>query len=93
MSTSAYPHEFVRGLIQSDGCRSINSIKCWVGDSRREYAYPRYFFTNASDDIRQLFTNTCDVLGVHWTQMNARNIAVSRRRDVAFLDTFIGPKS
>ena len=28
-----------------------------------------------------------------WTQTNARTIAVSRRADVAFLDTFIGPKS
>jgi hypothetical protein len=27
------------------------------------------------------------------TQMNARNIAVSRRADVEFLDSFIGPKS
>jgi hypothetical protein len=30
---------------------------------------------------------------VHWTRMNARNISVARRDDVALLDTFIGPKS
>jgi hypothetical protein len=40
-----------------------------------------------------VFTDTCDQLGVHWTRMNARNVAISRQRDVAFLDTFIGPKS
>jgi hypothetical protein len=26
----------------------------------RAYAYPRYNFTSASDDIRALFTSTCD---------------------------------
>jgi hypothetical protein len=40
-----------------------------------------------------MFANVCDSLGVHWTRTNARTIAVSRKADVAFLDTFIGPKS
>ena len=30
----------------------------------KEYAYPRYNFTNASDDIRRLFCETCDATGV-----------------------------
>ena len=60
---------------------------------RVQYAYPRYFFTNMSADIMGMFTDTCDSLGVHWTRTNFKNVAVSRRADVAFLDTFIGPKS
>ena len=32
-------------------------------------------------------------LDVHWTQPSARVISIARRADVAFLDTFIGPKS
>ncbi|MFY9614909.1 MAG: hypothetical protein WAT58_05870 [Candidatus Dormiibacterota bacterium] len=60
---------------------------------RVRYEYPRYFFTNTSTDILRIFTDTCDSLGVHWTRANARNVAVSRQADVAFLDTFIGPKS
>lgn len=79
---------FLRGLIHSDGCRSLNRIR--HGD--RVYTYPRYHFSNASADIRGLFTSACDDLGVRWRTMNARNISVSRRQDVEHLDRFIGPK-
>jgi hypothetical protein len=88
------PKSFVAGLVHSDGCRSANVIRAHnKSGHERLYSYQRYFFCSASDDIRSLFTSTCDLLGVRWTQMNARNVAVSRRADVAFLDTFIGPKS
>jgi len=89
-----HPKQFLAGLIHSDGCRFINPIVARRFDgSLRRYAYPRYVFTSASDDIRALFTDTCELLGVRWTQTGARNVAVSRSRDVSFLDTFIGPKS
>jgi len=91
---AACPKEFIRGLVHSDGCRSINRI--WYDspvEGSRQYAYPRYLFTNASDDIRGLFTVACDQLGVRLTTTNARTVAISRRDDVEFLDTFIGPKS
>jgi hypothetical protein len=58
----------------------------------KAYAYPRCNFTNASDDTRGLFTWTCDLLGIEWRQMNARNISIARRDSVARLDTFIGAK-
>jgi hypothetical protein len=91
---AAQAREFLAGLIHSDGSRSINSIVARsVSGLPVHYWYPRYFFSNNSDDIRRLFTDTCDLLGVHWTQANAHNIAVSRRRDVAVLDTFTGAKS
>jgi hypothetical protein len=80
---------FLKGLIESDGCRDSNRVK--VAGTYREY--PRYTFSNASSDIRGIFTDTCDRLGVHWTRMSERIIAIARRADVAFLDTFIGPKS
>jgi hypothetical protein len=85
----ANPKLLLRGLVQSDGCRDIN----WAMTRGRRYEYPRYTFSNASDDIRRIFTDTCDLLGVHWTQPSARVISIARRADVAFLDTFIGPKS
>jgi hypothetical protein len=53
---------------------------------------PRYNFTNTSADIRELFTRTCDQLGIAWRQMDARNISVARRHAVARLDEFVGPK-
>ena len=90
----AHPRPFVRGLIHSDGCRSVNRFKTTLPSGRvGEYAYPRYFFSNLSADIRALFCEYCERLGVRWTQSNARNISVSHRHSVAILDEFIGPKT
>ncbi len=84
-----YPKLLLRGLVHADGCRNLD----FVTSHGRRYDYWRYTFSSASDDIRGIFTDACDALGVHWTQMNARNVSIARRADVAFLDTFIGPKS
>lgn len=80
-----YPLDFFRGLYHSDGSRSQN----WVNGTN----YPRYTFSNVSDDIRKLFTDTAEKLGLHWTTANARNVAISRRPDVAWLDEHIGEKA
>jgi hypothetical protein len=84
-----YPRLLLRGLVQSDGSRHQNRVR--RGD--RRYSYTRYEFANVSSDIRGIFTEACDRLGVHWTRTNAKNISIARRADVEFLDTFIGPKS
>ena len=83
-----HPEELLRGLIHSDGCRSINVAT----GGRRPYWYWRYTFTNVSADIRGIFCAACDQLGIEWRQMNAKNISVAKRASVAFMDTFIGPK-
>ena len=89
----AYPGEFVRGLIHSDGCRTVNRSRTTLPSGRvAEYAYPRYFFSNLSADIRGLFCAACDRLGVRWTQSNHRNISVSHRRSVAVLEEVVGEK-
>jgi len=79
---------FLRGLIHSDGCRSMNR----VNPRGKTYSYPRYNFTNASADIRALFCASCDALGIDWREMNARSISVARRVSVERLDAFVGPK-
>jgi hypothetical protein len=85
--------QFVRGLIHSDGCRSVNRFKARLRSGRvAEYAYPRYFFSNLSSDIRGLFCEACDRLGLRWTQSSPRNISISHRASVALLDEFVGPK-
>jgi hypothetical protein len=84
-----HPHQFLRGLIHSDGSRFMNRVQV----KGKRYEYPRYNFTSASDDIRRLFTATCDELGIEWRRMNARNISVARRESVARLDEFVGPKN
>jgi hypothetical protein len=58
-----------------------------------EYAYPRWFFSKRSADIRALFCEYCEALGILWTQSNARNISVSHRRSVALLDSFVPAKA
>ena len=88
-----HPDELVRGLIHSDGCRTVNRFKTKLPSGRvAEYAYPRYFFSNLSPDIRNLFCEACDRLGVRTTQSNPRNISVSHRRSVAILEDLVGPK-
>jgi hypothetical protein len=94
MLTHAHPKELLRGLIHSDGCRTINRFKTELPSGRvAEYEYPRYFFSNLSADIRAIFCEHCDLLGIRWTQSNPRNISVSHRRSVARLDRFVGPKT
>jgi hypothetical protein len=78
------PHLLLRGLIHSDGCRFINTGRKW--------RHPRYAFSNLSADIRLIFTNACDELGLRWTT-SGRIVYVSRKADVAKMDRFIGPKT
>jgi hypothetical protein len=82
-----YPHQLLRGLIHSDGCRTINRVQ------HGRYAYPRYFFDNNSSDIQQIFRNACDALGIRYRNSKPTTISIARRRDVTMLDAFIGPKS
>jgi hypothetical protein len=89
---NAHPWEFIRGLVHSDGCRITNWATRLVEGERRRYEYPRYFFTNLSADIRRLYTNALDTVGVDWRQANSRNISVARRASVALMDTHVGPK-
>ena len=87
-----YPAALVRGLIHSDGYRGLNRVRRPTTNGIREYAYPRYQFTNESTDIKSLFCDTCDQLGIHWRHMNRKTISVARREDVKKLDAIVGPK-
>ena len=92
--TAAYPRALLRGLVHSDGSRATNSFSTELLDGRiARYAYPRYFFTNHSEDIRRIFCDHCELVGVRWTQSNPTNISISHRDSVAILDSFIGPKA
>ncbi len=82
------PQQFLRGLIHTDGWRGLNRVHV----KGKNYAYPRYQFSNRSDDIRRLFTDTCEKLGVQWRQWTRYHVSVARRESVAILDSFIGAK-
>ncbi len=81
----SHPECLLRGLIESDGCRFMNTGRRWTN--------PRYSFTNVSPDIRDLFCEACDRLGVHWTWAPPKTLYVSRKGDVERIDEFVGPKA
>ena len=81
---SRWPALLLRGLIHSDGCRFINTGRGWT--------HPRYSFANKSDDIKRIFCEACDLMGLHWTVAGEKTVYVSRKADVAVMDRFIGPK-
>lgn len=84
-ATFSCPHLLVRGLIHSDGCRFQNT-------GRNGWRHPRYAFSNRSPDIRALFREACDALGLLGCTTTGSVVYVSRKRDVAALDRFVGPK-
>jgi hypothetical protein len=80
-----FPREFLRGLIHSDGCRVLNRVN---GKD-----YPRYLFDQVSDDIRRLFCDTCNRLGIEYTWSRWKTVSIARAESVALLDSFVGPKA
>lgn len=92
--THTHPGALVRGLIHSDGCRVLNRFKTKLPSGRvAEYEYIRYFFSNHSADIRQIFRDHCALLGIRVTQSNHRNLTVSHRNSVGILEKIVGPKT
>jgi hypothetical protein len=88
-----HPGRFLRGLFHSDGCRVTNWTKKTVGGEVKRFEYPRYFFSNRSEDILRLCEWALDLLGVEHRRSNAWNISVARKASVAILDEHVGPKS
>jgi hypothetical protein len=86
--TAAYTREFLRGLLHSDGSRYLNRIRT----VKRVYEYPTYAVTNESADIRGIFCDHLDLLGIPWRPAGRRNVSIARRAGVAALDAFVGPK-
>ena len=79
---------FIRGLIHSDGTRIIATER--KGSYVRRA--PRYAFSDKSEDIKKLFCESCNAVGVRWTRPSDRQIAIYRKASVALLDEFVGPK-
>lgn len=89
----AHPGAFLKGLFHSDGCRITNWCARVVAGKVKRYEYPRYVFSNASEDILGLCTWALDLIGAEWTRPRTRNISVARKASVALLDEHVGPKS
>jgi hypothetical protein len=84
------PERFIRGLIHSDGCRVMNRVVV----NGKDYAYPRYFFTQVSKDIQALFCRALEQTGVEYGfSGRGKDVSIARRESVARLDSFVGPKA
>lgn len=66
------PQFLIRGLIHSDGCRFMNT--------GREWRHPRYSFKNFSSDIRRIFTDACDQLGLALDYVRLDGLRVAQGR-------------
>jgi hypothetical protein len=95
-AVDAYPWEFVRGLVHSDGCRVINWTARVVAGERKRYEYPRYFLTNKSEDILRIYSETLTKVGVEWRITRRAgapyNVSVARRASVVLMDAHVGAK-
>lgn len=80
----ANPKPFVRGLVESDGCRFVNKVG--------KYSYPSYSFTNKSNDLHLIFSWACGMLGIHTTRFD-KNTYVRTKNGVTILDEFVGVKA
>ena len=84
----AAPWGFLRGCISSDGCAFLNRTG--------RYEYLAYEFVNLSEDLVDMFTSTCDVVGLdyrvdHW---NGRwHVRINRRDSVAQVVEHVGLKA
>jgi hypothetical protein len=89
----ADPRPLIRGLLHSDGWRGTNWTTKTVDGTTKKYLYPRYLFSNMSADIRGIFTDALDQLGIAWRQNNHHPLSIARRQAVVAVDEFVGPKT
>jgi hypothetical protein len=89
----AYPWPFVRGLIHSDGCHTVNRFKTLLPSGARgrvrlsALLLQQPIVRHPGAVLREL-----RAAGLRWTQSNHRNISISHRASVALLDEYVGPK-
>lgn len=77
------PWSFLRGCVRSDGCVFLNRTG--------PYVYLSYDFTNRSSDILDIFSRTCDAVGVEYRRY-AKRVRICRRPSVALMEANVGLK-
>lgn len=74
--------EFIRGLIESDGCRY----------TVKKYLRTIYSFSNKSSDIKELFKYYCEKIGISFAHSEKSNkiVFINKKKDVLRLDELFG---
>jgi hypothetical protein len=88
-----HPGHLLRGLFHSDGCRNINWTQHRTETGIVRYEYPRYLFSNKSEDILAICEATLDRLDIAHRRSRWDMVSVARRAAVARLDELVGPKN
>lgn len=88
-----HPGSLLRGLFHSDGCRVTNWVPKRSGSGKERYEYPRYLFSNKSEDILRICEAALDRVGADHRRSRWDIVSVARRAAVAQLDEFVGPKT
>jgi hypothetical protein len=86
------PGPLLRGLFHSDGCRITNWTQKRTEAGVVRYEYPRYLFSNKSEDILAICETALDSLDIAHRRPRWDMVSVARRAAVARLDEFVGPK-
>jgi Homeodomain-like domain-containing protein len=82
------PWRFINGCIRSDGCAFVNRTG--------PYSYLSYHFANKSEDIIDLFTKACHLVGVEYRQNCCRgkfSVRINRRASVELMLANVGLKT
>jgi len=87
-----HPGPLLRGLFHSDGCRILNWTQKRTENGLVRYEYPRYMFSNKSEDILAICEAALDRLDIAHRRPRPDLVSVARRAAVARLDEFVGPK-
>lgn len=87
------PGLFLRGLLNSDGCRVANWTTRIVAGEVKRYEYPRYMFSNESADIMSLCQWALDLVNIPWRMPRRNALSVAKREAVEALDHYVGPKT
>jgi hypothetical protein len=86
-----------RGLLPADAVllpdTGIARLRCERCGRDAHEDLPEADYSNRSSDIRRLFTDALDELGVEWRPWGRFHVSVARRRAVALLDAHVGPKT
>jgi len=85
---SKAPWRLLRGLIRTDGSAFINRTG--------RYEYLSYDFSNRSEDIVDLFTKACDLVGIEYRRTRNRrlhDVRINRRASVARVLEQVGLKA
>ncbi len=95
MIVNAEPWAFIRACIWTDGCIFINRTDVHRSEP---YEYLSYSFANKSSDIVDLFTQTCDRVGVeHRSTFTPRRglwqVRINRRASVAKMAEHVPAKA